>query len=185
MVACKNRSVNDPLLAARRIPRLAELAIRDAVVRALEGGRMTPRALVDAALLRFQTAASRYAHDVRPALLFTERDRIVRELRTFVDGRLAARLGALRRDRIIAAGRAAAPFDAIVRDRRGRAIAVLIRRLPADGRRLDLLQRVRAAMQQTRTPVDGVLIYDLVRGRVALVLDEAGADRVHRYLRAG
>ncbi len=175
----------DPLLVAGRLPRLADRAMRSAIVRAVSRGRMTPRALIDDALVRFESAAARKCGSgVRPALLFAERDRIVRELRGFVDGKLAVRLGALRRDQLVAAAAAAAPFDLIVRNRHGRTYGVLFRRLPTDGRRLEVLQRVHAALKTARTPVDGVLLYDFVRSRARLVLDESGAERVHRYLRA-
>lgn len=174
----------DPLLAARRLPRIAELAMRTAIVRSLARGRLTPRALVDESLLRFETVVARQLGSVRPALLFAERDRIARELRAFVDGRLAARLAALRAHQIVSAGRAAAPFDLIVRNPRGRTFGVVFRRFPEGGRRLDLLRRVRAALQTARTPLDGVLVYDFVRASARLVLNQARANRVDRYLRA-
>ncbi|HTX58497.1 MAG TPA: hypothetical protein VMV65_05085 [Alphaproteobacteria bacterium] len=174
----------DPLLAAERLPRLAERAMRDAIVTCLSMDRLTPRMLVDRALVSFESAVKRALGAVRPAPLFVERDRIARELRAFVDGRLAARLRALRRADVVAAGSRAAPFDLVVRNRRGRLYAVVFRRLPRDGRRLVLLQRIRTTLQTaTRTPVDGVLVYDFSRG-AALVLHQAGAQRVHRYLRA-
>jgi hypothetical protein len=173
----------DALLAAQRLPRLAERVMRSTIAGALSSGRMTPRAVVHRALVDFETAVGRLG-GVRPALLFVERDRIARELRTFVESRLAGRLRGLRLGAIVAAGVAAAPFDLIVRNRRGQRYAVVLRRLPRDGRRLLLLQRVRAAVQTaTRTPVDGVLVYDLSRGTTVL-LNQARAQRVHRYLRA-
>jgi hypothetical protein len=173
----------DPLLAAQRLPRLAERAMREAIAGALIDRRMTPRAIVDRALVTFEAAVARLGA-VRPALLFAERDRIARELRAFVDGRLAARLRALRREAIVATGAAAFPFDVVVRNRRGRAYAVVLRRLPRDGRRLALLQRIRASVEtKTRIPVDGILVYDFSRG-TAVLLDQTGAQRVHRYLRA-
>lgn len=176
--------VMDPILAAGRLPRLAELAMRDAIVQALARGRLTPRALVDEALVRFEGAAARrIGSGIRPALLFAERDRIVRELRSFFDGRLSARLCALERRAFVALGAPAAPFDAIVKSRRG-SYGVVFRRLPADGRRLEVLRRARAALQKTRTPVDGVLLYDFVRSSAKLVLDQPGSDRVYRHLRA-
>lgn len=184
MRACDAAFVMDPILAAGRLPRLAELAMRDAIVQALGRGRLTPRALVDEALVRFERAvARRIGGTIRPALLFTERDRIVRELRCFVDGRLCARLSALERRAFVALGASAAPFDAVVRSRRG-TYGVVFRRLPSDGRRLEVLRRARAALQKTRTPLDGVLLYDFVRARATLVLDHPGAYRVDGYLRA-
>lgn len=173
----------DPLLAAARLPRLAERAMRHAITGALAEGRITPRTIVDRALIGFESVAAQLGV-VRPTLLFAERDRIARELRAFVDGRLAGRLRALRRTAIVATGAAAAPFDIVVRNRRGRTYAVVFARLPRDGRRLPLLQRIRATLQTaTRTPIDGVLVYDFSRGKTVL-LNESGAQRVNRYLRA-
>ena len=173
----------DPLLAIARLPRLAERAMRRAIAGALTDGRITPRAVVDRALVDFETSVAQLGA-VRPALLFAERDRIARELRAFVDGRLAGRLRALRRAAIVAAGAAAAPFDIVVRNRRGRTYAVVFTRLPRDGRRLALLQRICATVETaTRTPVDGVLVYDFSRGRTVL-LNQTSAQRVNRYLRA-
>jgi hypothetical protein len=173
----------DPILAAKALPRLAERAMRAAILEALGQGRLTPRSLVDRALVGFERAAQRYG-PLRPALLFAERDRIARELRAFIDGRLAARLRALRRDDLIAIGRGAKPFDVLVRNRRGRVYAVVFRRLPRDGRRLERFARMREAAQNaTRTPLHGVLVYDFSRG-AALLLNESRAQGVYRYLRA-
>ena len=172
----------DALLAAERLPRLAERAMRAAITAELGRGSLTPRAVVDRALVIFEAAAGH--RGVRPALLFGERDRIVRELHAFLQSRLATRLRALPLRRLVAAGAAAAPFSALVRGRRGRIYAVVFARLPNDGRRLPILQRMRAAVPTaTRTPVDGVLVYDFSRG-IALRLYQAGAQRVYRYLRA-
>ena len=156
----------DPLLAANRLPKLAERAMRAAVLRAVASTRATPRALVDDALVRFERAVQREATDgVRPALLFAERDRIVRELRMFIEGRLAARLVALRGRDVIALGRDAAPFDAVVRGRRGGHYAIVFRRWPNDGRRLEMLRRARnAAEKYTTTALIGVVAYDFARG---------------------
>jgi hypothetical protein len=157
--------------------------MRTAIAAALNHGTLTPRAVVDRALVCFEAAVTR-GGGVRPALLFAERNRIVRELRLFLGSRLAVRLRALRRGGLIGAGATAAPFDAIVRNRRGRTYAVVFRRLPSDGRRLAMLQRIRAAEQKVaRTPIDGVLVYDLSRG-IVLRLDQAGAQGVYRHLRA-
>lgn len=157
--------------------------MRAAIADALTNGQFTPRGVIDRALVSFEAAVARRG-SVRPALLFGERDRIVRELRAFVESRLAVRLRALRRRDVVAAGVAAAPFDALVRNRRGRTYAVVFRRLPGDGRRLAMLQRMRAAVQtETRTPIDGVLVYDFSRA-TALRLDQAGAQCVYRHLRA-
>jgi hypothetical protein len=157
--------------------------MRSAILHALASRRMTPRVTIDDALLRFESAAAR-AGPVRPGLLFVERDRIVRELRAFIDGRLAARLTRLSRGQVLASGRAAAPFDLLVRSRRQGTYAVLFRRMPDDGRRLEVLSRIRLALQNARRPLDGVLLYDFVRGRAKLLLHEPGSDRVNGYLRA-
>ncbi len=176
----------DPLLAANRLPKLAERAMRGAVLCALDAGRMTPRTLIDDALMRFERAVGREAPDgVRPALLFSERDRIVRELRGFIDGRLAARLASIHRRDLVALARGASPFDAIVRNRVGRCYAVVLRRLPPDGRRLELMRRMRIAAQQyTRTPIGGILVYDFGSANARLVLDDSRAQRMYRDLRA-
>jgi len=174
----------DTLLAAQRLPRLAERAMRVAIGAALRRGRFTPRALVDCALVTLEASLARCAVAVRPGLLLRERERIVRELRAFLESRLAARLRALPRLRLIATGRAAAPFDALVRNRRGCTYALVFARLPDDGRRLAILQRVCAMVPTaTRTPVDGVLVYDLSRGTV-LRLDQPGAQSMYCDLRA-
>jgi hypothetical protein len=185
MLVCDTSIVLDPILAAGRLPRLSERAMRDAIVQALEAGRFTPRRLIDRALLRFERAAARLASGAaRPCMLFAERDRIVRELRAFVDGRLAARINALPRSAFVAIGARAAPFDAIVRNRRGRTYGVLFRRLPGDSGRLDVLRRVREALGSVRTPMSGVLVYDFARARATLVSDQAGANGVYGHLRA-
>ena len=176
----------DPLLAANRLPYLAERSMRNAVLAAIDRGRMTPRTLIDEALVRFEHGVGTEAPDgIRPSLLFAERDRIVRELRRFIDGRLSARLAALRRCEVIAIGRPAAPFDCIIRNRHGKAYGVLFRRIPAGGQRLEFLRRVRKACEKiTRTPLSGVLVYDFTSGANRLVLHDAGAQSVYRHLRA-
>ncbi len=174
----------DPLIVARRLPRIAERAMRAAIRRGLENRRLTTRAIVGDALVRFDALASREAGaGVRSALLFAERNRIARELRAFVEGRLAVRLGALPRRDILAVGKEASPFDAIVRNRRGRRYGIVLRRLPRDGTRLELLGRMRGAAKTARTPVDGVLVYDFADASVRL-LNQAGAERVYGDLRA-
>jgi len=157
--------------------------MRGAILHAL--ARRSTRTAIDDALLRFENAVvGNLGAGVRPALLFTERDRIVRELRTFARSPLAARLGALHASQWLAIGRAAAPFDLIVRSRSGARYALLLRRMPSDGRRLELLRRVRHALKSKRTPLEGVLLYDFVCGRAKLLLDEPDADGVYRHLRA-
>jgi hypothetical protein len=159
--------------------------MRDAILDAVAHSRMTPRSLINDALVRFErTVQAEIADGVRPAALFSERDRIVRELRSFIDGRVSARLAALRRRDLIALGREAAPFDAIVRGRRGACYGLLFRRFPVDGRRLDALRSVHAALRKARTPLRGVLVYDFGSGLARLVLNDPGADRVYRDLRA-
>ncbi|MDQ2866643.1 MAG: hypothetical protein M3R51_10495 [Candidatus Eremiobacteraeota bacterium] len=172
-------------MAARRLPELAESAMRDAVLSALVHAR-TPRALIDDALIRFERGVGREAPaGIRPSLLFAERDRVVRDLRAFIDSRLAVRLGTLRRRDIVAVGRGAAPYDAIVRNSRGRCYAIVLRRLPKDGRRLDVFQCYRRLPGSIkRTPLSGILIYDFSTGVAKLLLDDAGAQRVHSDLRA-
>jgi hypothetical protein len=166
----------DPILAAERLPKLAARAMRSAIVAAAlrpagsEFARgVTHRALVNDALIRFERGVQRIASNgIRPALLFAERDRIVCDLRAFCAGRLAARLFALRKRDVIAAGRAAAPFDAIVRGRRGGAYGVVFRRLAGDGRRLDAMRAIRhaAARSPNGRSLRGVLVYDFGSGTV-------------------
>ncbi|MHB8146467.1 MAG: hypothetical protein ACYDGM_04285 [Vulcanimicrobiaceae bacterium] len=159
----------DPLLAAARLPALAERAMRSAIGGALVAGRSTPRSLVNEALLRFERSVAQNATDgVRPTLLFTERDRIVKELGLFMRSRLAARIFAVQPRDIIAAGPGSAPFDAFVRGRNGRLYAAVFRRLPPDGRRLERFRRMREAARSLRTHrIAGVLVYDLSSGHLA------------------
>lgn len=162
----------DPLLAAEMLPRLADLAMRGAVTAALRAGRHpTVRALVDDALVRFERCVQAKARDgVRPALLFTQRDRILGAMRAFLSARSAARLFALLPRNVIAAGKAAAPFDAIVRGRDGRAHAVVLRAVPRDGGRLELFRRIRAAATLWRSErLASVVVFDL-NGSAARVL---------------
>jgi hypothetical protein len=177
--------VMDALPTIERLPQLGERASRLAVGGWLTGGHTT-RCLVDDALIRFERAVQSAAPSgVRPAPLFTERDRIVSELRRFVRSSLAARLLRLPRRDLLAAGRGARPFDAIVRGRRGRGYGIVLRRIPPDGRRLELLRRVAAAAASyTATPLAGVLIYDLSTSASRLVSDDACAERVDCDLRA-
>lgn len=153
--------------------------MRSAVIAALDRRRMTPRALINDALMRFERAIQQEAPDgIRPALLFTERDHIVRELRGFIDGRVAARLAALSGRDIVSAGHRAAPFDAIVRNRFGECYAVVLRRLPSDGRRLDQLQRIGHATQRyTKIPLRGVLVYDFASGSARLIRENIARAR--------
>ncbi len=178
----------DPLQAASRIPKLAELAMRNAILAAIDRRRMTPRGIVDDALVRFERSVGKEAPGgIRPALLFAERDRVVRELRVFIDGRLASRLAALRARDVVALGRAAAPFDAVVRSARGQCFGVMFRRLPAGDRRLDEIRHLTTLSGVeggARTQLCGVLAYDFATGVARLLLRDAGAQRVNRHLRA-
>ena len=166
-------SAMDQLLVAGRLPALSARAARSAIVAALNRRNVTLRPLVNDAMLHFERSVDRLATEsVRPALLFAERDRIVRELRGFIASRLGARLTALRRRDLVALGGAAAPFDGLVRGRRGLVYAVVIRRLPSDGKRLGLLRRiVQLAKEYEKTPLGGVLVYDLGSGSARLVRD--------------
>ena len=158
--------------------------MRAAILRALAAGRVNARTVIDDALVGFESAiAHEFGSGVRTALLFMERDRIARELRAFVEGRLAFRLSGLRRNEILALGRRAAPFDALVRNRRGARYGIALRRLPGDARRLELLRRLRVVAITARTPLDGVLVYDFGDATVRL-LRQAGTEGVYGDLRA-
>ena len=147
--------------------------MRAAVASGLARGNMSPRSLIDEALVAFERAVGASVPEgVRPFLLFSERDRIVRELRGFIESKVAARMAAVRRRDVIAVAASAKPFDAIVRNRFGRAYAIVMRRLPAGDGRLDVLRRIhRAARRYDKTPLSGVLVYDFVSGSARLVRD--------------
>lgn len=158
---------------AQRLPALAERAMREAIVeqslsRRGDRRRPTPRGLADDALTRFEQFARRFAgDDVRAAALFGERERIVDELGTFLKRRLAARLFAVPRKDVIALGRDAGAFDALVRGRNGGAYGVVFRRLPRDGRRLETMRSIRRAARDSRLDdLRGVLVYDFTAGSV-------------------
>ena len=166
----------DPIVAAKRLPKLAERAMRDAIVAislARERGTRfpTPRALADDALIRFERFVEEVAGDgVRPALLFAERDRIVAELQTFMKGRLASRMFAVRHRDVIAIGSAAGPFDALVRGRCGGVYGVVLRRLARDGKRLDAIRAIRnAALEYRGEGFRGVLVYDFAGGAIRVL----------------
>lgn len=166
----------DPILVAKRLPKLSERAMRDAIVSvslARERGAHVagPRALADDALLRFERLVHRVAHaPVRPALLFAERDRILGDLQTFSRGRLASRLFAVRRRDVVCVGGAARPFDAVVRGRRGGLYGVVFRRLAGDGKRLDAMRAIRnAARAYCGEGLRGVLVYDFGSGAVRML----------------
>jgi hypothetical protein len=157
--------IMDPLLAADRLPSLAVAAMRGAIVGALAlGRRPTVGSLVNDALVRFERNVQLKAPDgVRPALLFAQRDRILRGVREFLDGRFSARLFKLRERDVIALGDAARPFDAIVRAKDGRLHAVVFRALPRDGRSLESLRRIRSAAVRgfSARQISSVLVWDL------------------------
>lgn len=165
--------VMDPILVAQRLPKLSERAMREAIVaqslaRASRTRAASQRALADDALMRFEGFVKRAARDgVRPAVLFAERDRIVGELRRFLASRLASRLFAVRRADVVAVGREALPFDAIVHGRRGGVYGVVFRRLVRDGRRLETMRAVRrAAHEYAGADLRGVLVYDFTTGTI-------------------
>lgn len=160
-------------MVAQRLPALGERAMREAIVqqslgRAGDRHRPTPRGLADDALTRFERFARRFAgQDVRAAVLFAERERIVAELHAFLKRRLAARLFAVPRRDVIAVGRDAGAFDALVRGRNGGAYGVVFRRLPRDGRRLETIRSIRRAARDCRVDdLRGVLVYDFTAGSV-------------------
>jgi hypothetical protein len=159
----------DPLLVADRLPKLAERAMRDAILGSVgRSRRLSQRTLIDDALIRFEGMVARAVADgIRPAVLFSERDRIVRDLGRFARSRLASRLFAIRHDDVAALERDAQPFDAIVRGRRGGLYGVILRRLPRDGRRLETMRAMRgAALSYRHARLLGVLVYDFGTGRV-------------------
>ncbi len=173
----------DPILVAQRLPKLAERAMREAIVSlslSREGGAPCPtqRTLADDALIRFERMVQRVARDgIRPALLFAERDRIVGELQAFVAGRLASRLFAVRRRDVAAIGPEAGPFDAIVRGRRGGNYGVVFRRLVRDGKRLEEMRAIRSAARAYHgDDLRGVLVYDFATGTVRML--RCGASTV-------
>lgn len=162
----------DPILAAQRLPRLAERAMRHVIVvgslRPERGARrFGPRVLADDALVCFERLALRSSPGVRPALLFSERNRIVAEVQAFLRSRLAARLFAVRPRDIVALGKPAAPFDALIRGRRGGIYGVVLRRLARDGRRLETIRAIRRAARSNRIAgLRGVLVYDFATASV-------------------
>ena len=167
----------DPLLAANAIPRLADLAMRRALLATLvRHGRPQLGPIVTEALAEFERMVERKLRgSARPALLFTQRNRIVRGLKAFLSSRSAARLFGLPRRALVAAGPTAGPFDSIVRGRDGRLHAVIFRSIPSDARRLELYRRIRAAAARVGGPaVATVTICNL----------EGGPSRTLRVVRA-
>jgi hypothetical protein len=157
----------DPLLAANAIPRLADLAMRRALLAALvRSGRPQLGPIATQALADFERRVERKMRgNPRPALLFTQRNRIVRGLKAFLSSRGAARLFALPRRALVATGAAAGPFDTIVRGSDGRLHAVIFRSAPNDTRRLELYRRIHAAAAKAGGPaVATVTLYNLDGG---------------------
>ncbi|HTU82332.1 MAG TPA: hypothetical protein VMF61_09390 [Candidatus Acidoferrales bacterium] len=171
----------DPLQLAEQLPRLAERSMRSAILAATasrnrNAGSLTARRIVGDALVRFERASLRVASDgIRPALLFAERDRIVKELRRFLESRLAGRLFRIPRRNLLAVGRAAAPFDALVRGRAGGTYGVVFCRLASDGRRLEAMRSIRTSARRAERAVRGVLVYDFVSGSVRTLRGAARA----------
>jgi len=166
----------DPILAAKRLPKLSERAMREAVVAmslARTANSSPPKlyTITDDALIRFERIVRRLVPDgVRPALLFAERNRVARELQTFARGRLASRLFAVHRRDVVALGAAARPFDAVVRGRRDGLYGVVLRRLERDGRRLDAIRAIRSAARAYRGEgLRGVLVYDFASGSIRVL----------------
>ncbi len=171
----------DPILAAKRLPKLSERAMREAIVSvslARERGSRVPgpRMLADDALVRFERLVRRAGCTVRPALLFAERNRILADLQIFARGRLASRLFAVRRRDVAAVGAAASPFDAVVRGRRDGLYGVVFRRLANDGKRLDAMRAIRNAARAYRGEgLRGVLVYDFRAGTIRMLRCGASA----------
>jgi hypothetical protein len=183
----------DPLEAAGRLPHLAQRSMRDAVCAYLGvAGRAPARRLIDSALIRMDRWLERgeSAPGLAP-LVFAERDRVVREMGTFLASRLASRLFALAPGRVMA-GAHAAPFDAIVGSRAGAFYGIVMRRLEANASRLQTYQRVRSAALACDRDIAAVVVYDWSSGATRVVsaarrgdrLREAGAKRHDRDLRA-
>jgi hypothetical protein len=116
-------------------------------------GRRQLGPIVTEALAGFERMVERRIRgNARPALLFAQRNRIVRGLKAFLSSRSAARLFALPRRALVAAGSAASPFDSIVRGRDGRLHAVIFRSIPSDARRLELYRCTRTAANRAGGP---------------------------------
>jgi hypothetical protein len=163
----------DPLLAASRLPALADRAVRDTFVATLASRRRSALpALVREALLRFErSVALKAPNGVRPSLLFAQRDRILRAIRRLWGAEVTARLFWIHRRDIVASGTSARPFDLIVRARDGALYAVVWRALPTDGRRLERLRAARIwAKRGHRTgTLAGIVIVDLQTGLARVV----------------
>ncbi|HEY3676366.1 MAG TPA: hypothetical protein VGK84_10295 [Candidatus Tumulicola sp.] len=164
--------MNDPVLVAKTLPELGEGAMRAAVAAALRRRHpVTERWLANEALVQFEALVQAKVSDgVRPASLFAERDRIVSELRRFAGSKLAARCFGIARRNVLAAGRTALPFDALVRGRDGGAYGLTLRRLPSGAERLAVLPT--AHTQTTGSwaePIRGVVTYDFRTGKTSVV----------------
>ncbi len=171
----------DPILAAKRLPKLSERAMREAIAsvslaREHGAGTAGPRVLADDALIRFERLVRRAGLAIRPALLFAERNRILGDLQKFVRSRLASRLFAIRRRDVVALGAAARPFDAVLYGRRGGLYGVVFRRLANDGKRLDAMRAIRNAARAYRGKgLRGVLVYDFGTGTIRMLRCGASA----------
>jgi hypothetical protein len=164
--------VNDPVLVAKTLPGLGEAAMRAAVAAALaKRAPITERWLANEALVRFEASVQALASDgVRPSALFAERDRIVSQLRRFAKSKLAARCFSVARRNVLAAGRNALPFDALIRGRDGAPYALTLRRLPLGPERLAVLPTAHTpANGSWREPVRGVVTYDFQTGKTSVV----------------
>jgi hypothetical protein len=181
--------VNDPVLAAKTLPELGEAAMRAAIAAALSQRHpITERWLANEALVKFEASVqAKAAEGVRPALLFAERDRIVSELRRFAKSKLAARCFGVARRNVLAVGRTALPFDALVRGRDGAAYALTLRRLPSGPERLPVLPTAHTQTEGSwREPLRGVVTYDFRTGKTSVVRftrdrrARAAADRSYK-----
>ncbi len=180
----------DPLIAVLRLPRVADAAMRNAILTTIGRGRRPPAGeLVGEALVRFERAIQMKAPDgIRPALLFAQRDRILTGLRRFLELRIAGRLFAVRPRDIVAIGGGAKPFDVVVRGKDGKVHAVIFRAIPRDGRKLELFRRVRTAAQRYRAAtLESVIVCDLEGGRSRRLglAGDSDAQGHYRDLRAG
>ncbi len=177
--------IMDPLQAAGRIPKIAQRSMRDAALAPTRRGDPPGRRLVEAALLGFERSVEREGLGiVERALLFAERDRMVREMSAFASSQLAARLFSLSADRILA-GSHAAPFDAVVSDRRGRRYGVVMRRLSKTSGRLEMYRRVREAAAAATQPIKAVVLYDWVSGATRVVPAVEGGLSTRRSANGG